>query len=105
VNVGLNILLIPRFGMTGAASATAIADVVWFVMSYYYFRRAVLPRESFPSLRGPLIGGVAMAAVLWFTRFMNWPLRAGLSLVVYLLAQVLVGNLNLRLLYQRTSQK
>lgn len=105
VNVSLNILLIPRFGMVGAASATAIADVVWFVMSYYYFRRAVLPRESFPSLRGPLIGGVAMGAVLWVTHFMDWPLRAGLSLVVYLLAQVLVGNLNLRLLYQRTSQK
>jgi O-antigen/teichoic acid export membrane protein len=105
VNVGLNILLIPRFGMTGAASATAIADIVWFVMSYYYFRRAVLPRESFPSLRGPLIGSCAMALVLWFTRSINWPLRAGLSLVVYLLAQVLVGNLNIRLLYQRVIQK
>jgi O-antigen/teichoic acid export membrane protein len=101
----LNILLIPRFGMTGAASATAVADVVWFVMSYYYFRRAVLPRESFPSLRGPLVSGVAMAAVLWWTRLMNWPLRAGLGLVVYLVAQVVVGNFNLRLLYQRDSQK
>ena len=105
VNVGLNILLTPRFGMTGAASATAIADVVWFVMSYYYFRRAVLPRQSFPSLRGPLIGGVAMAAVLWSTHFMNWPLRAGLSLVVYVFAQVVFGDLNLRLLYQRAVQK
>ncbi len=105
VNVGLNILLIPRFGMVGAASATAIADVVWFAMSYYYFRRAVLPRESFPSLRGPLVGGVAMAAVFWATQSMNWPLRAALSLVVYLLAQVLIGNLNLRGLYQRMSIK
>jgi len=105
VNVGLNILLIPRFGMTGAASATAIADVVWFVMSYYYFRSAVLPRESFPSLRGPLIGGIAMAAVLWVTRFMDWPLRGALSLAVYLSAQILVGNVNLRFLHRRTSQK
>jgi O-antigen/teichoic acid export membrane protein len=105
VNVGLNILLIPRFGMVGAASATAIADVVWFAMSYYYFRRAVLPRESFPSLRGPLIGGMAMAAVLWLTLTVDWPLRAVMSLVVYLFAQVLFGNLNLRLLYNRASQR
>ncbi|HXM20919.1 MAG TPA: flippase [Terriglobales bacterium] len=105
LNVGLNILLIPRFGMIGAASATVFADVVWFVMSYYYFRRAVLPRESFPSLRGPLIGGVAMGVVLWSTLSMNWPLRAVLSLLTYLLALLLFGNLNPRLLFHRTAQK
>ena len=56
LNVVLNILLIPRFGMIGAASATVTADVVWFFMSYYYFRRAVLPGERFPPLAGPLAG-------------------------------------------------
>jgi O-antigen/teichoic acid export membrane protein len=105
LNVGLNILLIPRFGMIGAASATAFADVVWFAMSYYYFRRVVLPGEAFPSLRGPLIGGVAMGVVLWSTPSMNWPLRAGLSLITYLLAQLLFGNLDLRPLFRRTAQK
>jgi O-antigen/teichoic acid export membrane protein len=103
LNVGLNILLIPRFGMIGAASATTFADVVWFAMSYYYFRRAVLPHESFPSLRGPLIGGVAMGAALWFTPLMDWPLRALLSLVIYLVVQLLFGNL--RFLYRKTSRE
>ena len=42
LNVALNILLIPHFGMIGAASATVFADLVWFVMSYLLFspRRA-----------------------------------------------------------------
>jgi O-antigen/teichoic acid export membrane protein len=92
LNVTLNIILIPRFGMIGAASSTAFADLVWFIMSYYYFRRAVLPGESFPSLRGPLLGGGAMGSVLWFGRSLNWPLRAVLSLIVYLLVEAVFFN-------------
>jgi O-antigen/teichoic acid export membrane protein len=92
LNVGLNILLIPRFGMMGAASATVFADLVWFVMSYYYFRRAVLPGEPFPPLAGSLLGGTAMCVVLWFTQSMNWPFRLMLGLAVYLLVQAPLGS-------------
>jgi len=96
LNVALNVLLIPRFGMVGAASATVIADLVWFVMSYYYFRRAVMPGETFPPLAGPLLGGGAMCAVLWFTPSLDWPWRLVLSLVVYLAVQAPFGTLQLR---------
>src|SRR5271165_3425535 len=95
LNVALNILLIPRFGMMGAASATVFADLVWFLMSYYYFRRAVLPGEPFPPLAGPLLGGGAMCAVLWFTHSMNWPFQLLLSLLVYLLVQTQFGSFKL----------
>ena len=102
LNVALNILLIPRFGMIGAASATVFADLVWFVMSYYYFRRAVLPGEPFPPLAGPLLGGGAMCAVLWFTPGMDWPFRLLLSLPVYLLVQMPFGSLQrVRTVFQR----
>src|SRR5208337_3239290 len=92
LNVALNILLIPRFGMTGAASATVFADLVWFVMSYYYFRRAVLPGELFPPVAGPLLGGGAMSAVLWLTPSMDWRFRLLLSMLVYLLVQTPFDN-------------
>ena len=92
LNVALNVLLIPRFGMIGAASATVFADLVWFVMSYYYFRRAVLSSDAFPPLWGPLLGGGAMCAVLWFTPSMDWPFRLLLSLLVYLLVQTPFGS-------------
>jgi O-antigen/teichoic acid export membrane protein len=102
LNVALNILLIPRFGMIGAASATVFADLVWFVMSFYYFRRAVLPGEPFPPLAGPLLGGAAMCAVLWFTPGMDWPFRLLLSLPVYLLVQMPFGSLQrVRTVFQR----
>jgi len=95
LNVALNILSIPRFGMIGAASATVFADLVWFVMSYYYFRRAVLPGEPFPPLAGPLLGGGVMCAVLWFSAAMDWPFRLLLSLLVYLLVQTPFGSFKL----------
>ena len=91
LNVGLNVLLIPRFGMIGAASATVFADLVWFVMSYYYFRRAVLSDEPLQRLAGPLVGGTAMCIVLWFARPLHWPLQLLFSLAVYLVIQAQFG--------------
>jgi len=93
LNVGLNILLIPRYGMIGAASATVFADLVWFVMSYHYFRQTVLSDEPLQPLAGPLLGGSAMCVVLWFARPLNWPLQLVFSLAAYLLVQVQFGAL------------
>jgi len=93
LNVALNIVLIPRYGMIGAASATVIADVVWFIMSVYYFRRAVLASDAFPPVWGPLIGGGAMCTLLWFVPMVNWPVRLALGIAVYLLVQVPFGSL------------
>ena len=40
VNIGLNLLLIPRFGLEGAAAATALGTLVWNVLlSYFVYRR------------------------------------------------------------------
>jgi O-antigen/teichoic acid export membrane protein len=93
LNIGLNILLIPRFGMIGAALATVFADLVWFVMSYYYFRRAVLNDEPLPKITGPLLGGIAMCPILWFAHPLNWSLQLFLSLAAYLVVQALFGGL------------
>ncbi len=102
LNVGLNILLIPRFGMLGAASATVFADLVWFVMSHHYFRRVVLSDEPLQPLAGPLLGGSAMCVVLWFARPLNWPLQLVLSIAAYLLIQAQFGALTrLRALFRQ----
>jgi hypothetical protein len=46
-----------------------------------------------------------MGLVLWSARSMNWPLQAVMSLIVYLLALVLFGDIKLRSLYRETLQK
>ena len=104
LNVALNFILIPRYGMVGAASATVSADVVWFVLAFHYFRKCLVPGESFPSLRGPLLAGAAMVFTLWLARPIFWPGRAVLSLIAYALALTLFGNFNWRIYIQQTPQ-
>ena len=101
LNVVLNVLFIPRYGMVGAASATVSADVIWFAASYYFFARVVLPGEPMPKLRGPLLGGLAMAVVLWVARPVVWPARAILGLATYALILIILGGFSLRQYLQK----
>lgn len=62
-NVGLNVAVIPRFSLTGAAAVTTITEIAQALVLLYIGWRlagAVSPRRI---LAGPLAGGVAMAGV------------------------------------------
>jgi O-antigen/teichoic acid export membrane protein len=61
VNVVLNLTLIERFGMLGAASATVTADFVWFVLVWYHFRAKCVATGFFPALVRPAVATVLMA--------------------------------------------
>lgn len=39
INIVLNILLVPSFGIIGAASATAVSMVVWNIVLHYYVKK------------------------------------------------------------------
>jgi O-antigen/teichoic acid export membrane protein len=95
VNVGLNLLLIPRYGMMGAAWATVLADVVWLTMSYYYFERELVS-DALPPLGRPVIAGIAMAGFLWGAEPLLRIVRAPASLVVYFAVLLLIGNSTVR---------
>ena len=95
-NVGLNLLLIPRYGMIGAASATVAADIVWLGMGYLFFRREIASRDALPSLKAPVCGALAMGAFLWVAQPVFWTGRAAISLCIYLAVLVLMGNASIR---------
>jgi O-antigen/teichoic acid export membrane protein len=85
-NVGLNFLLIPRFGMIGAATATVIGDAVWFLMAFVGFERKVMRLNPLPYLARPVLAGAAMAGCLLLLPSLVWIERAILSLIVYFVA-------------------
>ncbi len=64
VNVALNIALIPKYGLNGAALATAAADGVIFLLSMIALMRFHIRPRLLP-LQIPLLAGIAMAASLW----------------------------------------
>lgn len=96
LNVGLNIALIPRYGMLGAASATVLADVVWLVMAATYFNRRIAPLSPLPALARPVLAGAAMAAVLWLGEPLPWMLRGGAATAAYFAMLLALGEPELR---------
>ncbi|MFW6017652.1 MAG: polysaccharide biosynthesis C-terminal domain-containing protein [Halapricum sp.] len=81
VNVVLNLLLIPRFGMTGAATGTAISYGVMLAGSLFVWRRTPF---GFPSVRvvGTLCLHLLAFAALYLPLVAVVPLDPFLSIVV-----------------------
>jgi O-antigen/teichoic acid export membrane protein len=96
LNVGLNLLLIPRYGMIGAATATIVGDFAWFVLAWWLFQRKVMPLPLLPALARPLAAGAAMAAVLWFAQPLFWMARGAAALALYGIVLLLLGEPELR---------
>jgi O-antigen/teichoic acid export membrane protein len=83
LNVVLNVLLIPRYGMRGAAVATLVSETLWLTMAAYYFSRDVMPVRLLPLLWQPGVAALAMGAVFMLTQPLFWAVRALLSVLVY----------------------
>lgn len=96
LNVGLNILLIPRFGMMGAACATVIGDAAWLGLAVYFFQRTVGPLNPLPLMARPAVAAVAMGGLLWYAQGIVWYWRAGLGAVLYVAILLVLGEPEVR---------
>jgi O-antigen/teichoic acid export membrane protein len=83
VNVGLNLLFIPRYGIVGAAFATLISEVVWLAMASYYFYKHLMPVRLLPILLPPLFAAAAMGVCFFLVQPLFWVLQALIATVVY----------------------
>ena len=64
INVLLNLLLIPGYGITGAAMARTFASLAFFLMIYAYVQRNILRSSVWPALVRPGLATLAMIAVV-----------------------------------------
>jgi O-antigen/teichoic acid export membrane protein len=83
VNVGLNLLLVPVYGIVTAAVVTVVSELVILAGSYPLMRRHF---SFFPRLRTlapALLGAGVMAAVLWPLREAPLPLTVPLGAALY----------------------
>ncbi|HEX4899607.1 MAG TPA: flippase, partial [Pyrinomonadaceae bacterium] len=60
LNITLNLLLIPRYGIIGAAVATLVSEVLWFSLAYYYFNRYISRLKLLPLLHQPVMAAIVM---------------------------------------------
>ncbi len=92
VNVGMNIALIPRYGLMGAAIATVGGDVVWFVMSYRNFQRHVMKIPFLPNAWRALAASLAMGLAIYFVPTEAWSLQAAAGAAVLVVALLSLGE-------------
>ncbi|MEO8620096.1 MAG: flippase [bacterium] len=89
-NFVLNVLLIPRYGMIGAAVATVATETIRTVVALVYSGRLGLPFGVTSRLWRPVLGTVAMAVALWLIPLPSVLVAVPVGVIAY--AIVLVGT-------------
>jgi O-antigen/teichoic acid export membrane protein len=82
-NVILNLIMIPLYGMIGAAIVTVLTDMISALQFYLLLRKELSP----PSLRSPLfriiLASIVMGGAVWITGAFHLFVRIGLGALVY----------------------
>jgi O-antigen/teichoic acid export membrane protein len=92
VNLGLNFLLIPRWGYLGASGVAVTTQLVIFVAYYWYFSRYSVATRLLPNLVRPALASVGMAVFIGYgVSWMAPVIAAVLGCLVYLALLTLSG--------------
>jgi O-antigen/teichoic acid export membrane protein len=83
LNVSLNLLLIPVYGIIGAAITTLLAEILWLSMAAYYFYRYITPINMLPFLLRPILAAGGMAICFWFIQPWFWMVQGVVGVLVY----------------------
>lgn len=93
LNVGLNFLLIPKYGTVGAAITTVISEVTVFTGVYFTFRKEMMVPSPTLLLK-PLIASACMVATIILLSNNNLVTLIFVGILVYLAALYAVGGIS-----------
>jgi O-antigen/teichoic acid export membrane protein len=100
LNLGMNLILIPRYGMTGAAVTTVATESVRTGLAFAYARRAGFDPARLDRFWRATVAGLAMAALLVALRSWSapwaFPLAVAAGSAAYLAALALLGGIRFR---------
>lgn len=93
VNVGLNLIAVPRFGMLGAAATTLFAEIVRYVLARRFSAMATFPLIPSARLWRPVIACVFMAAAVWLLGAAHVIVAVTTGAAVYIFVLWLTGGI------------
>jgi len=105
VNIGLNLVILPRYSFRGAAVTTIITEVFFGSALYLVLRRRVPQPFDFKQFFRPFLAGLIMAGIIWVTHEAWLPLLlfvGGLAYVTSLLVLGTFSGRELRVLLRAT---
>ena len=94
LNIGLNLLLMPRYGYLAAASVTVITEVFILIYQSVIVYRLISYRIRVLSLVKSLVAGTIMGLVLVYFNYLNLFLLMAIGAVVYVLLLLLFKALD-----------
>ena len=68
VNIGLNMVLIPRYGYIGCSVATVATELIIFVSGLFILTKIIKQKAKFGILARPLLAGIVMFGATWTFR-------------------------------------
>lgn len=96
VNLALNLWLIPRYGMMGAAWSTLITEIARAIFARISARRCGFPASGFDPGWRAMVAAIAMGASLWFAPALSLFPALGLGALVYTGVLSAVGGIRWR---------
>ncbi len=85
VNIFLTVILIPMYGMVGAAVATVLSDIAWFGLISYYAHTYIDVRSHLKIFGIPILGIGLMVLLIWSTASYFWGLQIFVGSATYLM--------------------
>ena len=92
LNLGLNLLLIPSYGVLGAATATLLAEILWLVTVAYLFHQNFTPFQQLSSPLQPIMAALIMSAGLLAIQPVYWLVQAMVGGLLYFGVLLLLGE-------------
>ncbi len=86
VNIIMNLILIPTYGINGAAFATIVAEITFLGLSYYQLKKSGFKLRIFSKAIKPLMAGALMAILILLLIDMNIFIIIPLAAILYFAA-------------------
>lgn len=93
LNVGLNLLLIPRFSLVGSAVATVISEIAVVGLAFYFITQYLARLRIFDQVGKPLMGCLLMCGFIYFVPNLSiWIVIPGAAFL-YFISLLILGTI------------
>ena len=107
-NLGLNLILIPRYLHVGAAIVTSLTELLLTIFSLLFIPRSLWPTASLKVAAKALLASVVMGVVIWLMRSYSLLAILPVAMIVYFSIAMLLGTIpreDVRALYTSVRHK
>jgi O-antigen/teichoic acid export membrane protein len=92
-NLGLNLILIPRYQHIGAAIVTSVTELLLMGLAIAFVPRSLFPLGSLRVGIKALVASLVMALTMWMTHGLGLVLTLSVAAAVYLTTATLLGTI------------